>query len=104
MRTLGILLLTLLCTTARAQIGEKKDPAFDPPAWAMIDDSLGHVLGLTNEQMKLVQQADEHYRANVKAGDQGAMEARDKDLRAVLLPSQFEQWKEIAGKLKSSKR
>lgn len=99
MRTPCILAFALLlATTATAQIGEKKDPAYDPPTWAMIDDSLGHALGLTHEQMKQVQTADENYRIAVKEGAIGALEKRDKDLRALMLPTQYDKWADIARK------
>ncbi|HEX2617203.1 MAG TPA: hypothetical protein VHL57_06650 [Flavobacteriales bacterium] len=103
MRTAIVLLFCCCCIAVNAQIGEHKDTRYDPPTWAMIDDSLGHELGLTNEQMKKVQEADEHYRANVKGGDASAMDKREKDLKAILLPSQLTQWKEIAAKRRSAK-
>ena len=87
---------------AYGQTDQKQDKTVDPPAWAVIDDSLGHVLNLTNDQMKQVQQADDAYRTSVKAGDKSAMEKRDKDLRAILIPSQFAQWQEIARKRKAN--
>lgn len=96
MRTLLSIAVLLISIGASAQIGEHKDPSYDPPAWAMLEDSVGHVLGLTNQQMKQVQTADENYRANAKAGDKGALEKRDADLRAILLPTQYTQWKEVA--------
>src|SRR5436190_14847778 len=98
----ALILATLWSMSASAQTTDNTDPQYDPPAWAMINDSLGHVLDLTNDQMKQVQEADEHYRGLVKAGDKSAMEKRDKDLQAILIPSQYAQWKEIAKKQRAA--
>lgn len=96
MRTACTLVLSaLISANATAQIGDHKDKQYDPPEWAMITDSAGRALDLTQEQMKQVQEADENYRANAKAGDAGALDKRDKDLQAILLPTQYTQWKEM---------
>lgn len=98
LRTLP-LVLVLLGSIVQAQSNEELKT--DPPSAVMIDDSLGHALGLTNEQMKLVQTADENYRKGMKAGDQAALNKRDRDLKAVLLPTQYEQYKEVVKKRRS---
>ncbi len=98
LRTIPLVLI-LLGSAVHAQ--DAKDRPVDPPTVVMIDDSLGHELGLTNEQMKLVQTADENYRKGVKAGDKDVLEKRDRDLRAVLLPTQYEQYREVVKKRKA---
>jgi hypothetical protein len=102
--TFTFVLVASLSMAAFGQTDQQKDKTYDPPAWAMIDDSLGHVLNLTNDQMKQVQQADDAYRTNVKSGDKSALDKRDKDLRAILMPSQFTQWQEIARKRQAKAR
>lgn len=96
MRTIiTICMLALLAGSAYAQDPGSTGSPYAPPAWAMINDSLGHVLGLTQDQMKLVQESDEHFSEHVKAGDKNALEQREKDLKAIMLPSQYEQWREM---------
>ena len=94
----AIILAASLSLAAQGQADQQEEKSYDPPAWAVIDDSLGHVLNLTNDQMKQVQQADDTYRENAKAGDGSALEKRDKDLKAILVPSQFTQWQDISRK------
>jgi hypothetical protein len=76
---------------------------FDPPRTMMIDDSVGHVLNLTNEQMKQVQVADEHYSDNRKAGDKEALAKWERDIKAALLPTQYEEWKAMTSKRKENR-
>lgn len=94
---LALVALLFCSVNTSAQSDNKK---IDPPEWVAIDDSLGHELGLTNDQMKLVQEADERYAKAHEAGDASAMEKRDMDIKAILLPSQYEQWKAIVKKRK----
>ncbi len=98
MRTAAILIA--LATTSLISIHAQTDgdKQVDPPAYVMIDDSLGHELGLTNEQMKLVQESDARYSDLVAKGDKDALKLRDRDLQAVMLPSQYAQWKVIVQK------
>ena len=90
----------MLSVNAVAQ--EEKTANYDPPAWAAIDDSLGHALDLTHDQMKLVQTADENYRKNARAGDKEAMEKRDRDIKAIMLPTQYTAWKEAVRQRKGT--
>lgn len=78
---------------ANAQTTPGKTSPNDPPALVAINDSLGHVLGLTNDQMKKIQEADDRYREGASKGDKDALEKRDRDLKAILLPSQYTEWK-----------
>jgi hypothetical protein len=100
MRT-TVALLMVAAFFALTNASAQSDGKTTPPEWVAIDDSLGHELGLTNDQMKQVQEADERYAKAKEAGDASALEKRDMDLRAVLLPSQYEQWKQIVKQRKS---
>jgi hypothetical protein len=101
MRTTVALLMVAAFFAASTSVSAQSDDKTTPPEWVAIDDSLGHVLGLTNDQMKQVQEADERYAKAKDSGDASALEKRDTDLRAVLLPSQYEQWKQIVKQRKS---
>jgi hypothetical protein len=98
MRTAAILIALATSSLISIHAQTDGDKQVDPPAYLMIDDSLGHELGLTNEQMKLVQESDQRYSELVAKGDKDALQLRDRDLQAVLLPSQYAQWKMIVQK------
>ena len=103
MRTAGLLIAWAASSliTVSAQT-DKETKEIDLPTWAVIDDSLGHALDLTNDQMKLVQEADEHYRERVAKGDDNAIEMRERDIKAALLPSQYKEWQAVAAKRKGA--
>lgn len=103
MRITGLVIAWAMCSmiTANAQT-DKATKEIELPTWAVIDDSLGHALDLTNDQMKLVQEADEHYRERVAKGDDNAIEMRERDIKAALLPSQYKEWQAIAAKRKGA--
>ncbi len=86
-----IIALTLACT--RPATAQTTRSFKDLPKWEIISDSIGHVLELTNEQMKRSQTIDDQY-ADLPA-DQTNREKRDKDLRSVLSPSQYAKWSAI---------
>jgi hypothetical protein len=95
MRTAAILIALATSSLISIHAQTDGDKQVDPPAYVMIDDSLGHELGLTNEQMKLVQESDARYSDLMAKGDKQALMLRDRDLQSVLLPSQYAQWKLI---------
>ncbi len=95
MRTAAILIALATSSLIGLHAQNNGDAQVEPPAYVMIDDSLGHELGLTNEQMKLVQESDARYSDLVAKGDKDALKLRDRDLQAVMLPSQYAQWKTI---------
>jgi hypothetical protein len=98
MRTAAILIALATSSMISIHAQTDSDKQVEPPAYVMIDDSLGHELGLTNEQMKLVQESDARYSDLMAKGDKDALKLRDRDLQAVLLPSQYAQWKVIVQK------
>lgn len=101
--TMIIKSLLFQCAMLSAPLLFAQQDAPEPmlPAWSVIDDSLGHVLQLTNEQMKQVQLADDHYKEHRRAGAKDALEQRERDIKAVLMPTQYEEWRRVVERRKS---
>ncbi len=97
MKTVIIITLSLMCAGA-AHAQTTQEPNVLPKS-EVITDSIGHVLDLTNDQMKRVQVIDARY-AELPAA-KANLEMRDKDLRSVLSPSQFTQWNKLRKEISS---
>ncbi len=106
MRTILFLfaLVTIMVGTVRAQSIPSNGKE---PAWAMINDSIVGGLVLTVDQRERLERMEKHYQTDydklldaqdtltedeMKSGMHALSASRQKEIRTIMTPKQFEQW------------